>query len=215
MHVKPGKLIIINGGSSVGKSSLIQAFQNLAYQQNEDYWCFGTDSILFMRPSDIKSPIMEKPSRGDPNYYSVEWQQQGGEPYPILHLGKKALDWHKARYEAIPIYLNMGYNIIADEVLWTKSILKYILDNSIGYDAYMIKAVANLTQTALRAQQRADRPINLHLSSAEYAHRDVLYDAEIDLTTITPEQGAKVLMQILQDIPQPQAIIQMRKNNVP
>ncbi|CKP13518.1 putative O-phosphotransferase [Mycobacterium tuberculosis] len=108
-----GKLILLNGGSSAGKTSLALAFQDLAA---ECWMHIGIDLFWFALP-----PEQLDLARVRPEYYTwdsaveadgLEWFTV--HPGPILDLAMHS------RYRAIRAYLDNGMNVIADDVIWTR-----------------------------------------------------------------------------------------------
>lgn len=102
-----GKLILLNGGSSAGKTSLALAFQDLAA---ECWMHIGIDLFWFALP-----PEQLDLARVRPEYYTwdsaveadgLEWFTV--HPGPILDLAMHS------RYRAIRAYLDNGMNVIAE-----------------------------------------------------------------------------------------------------
>lgn len=206
---KTGHLIIVNGGSSVGKSTLIKAFQNYAYKKGLDYWRFGTDCAFWMMQEAVLKPDMSKINSVDKAYFHIEETLKDGEPYPIFHGGPKFFDFIRARYQATKAYLDLGYNVIADEVVWSDEYLKIFVEECQQYPTYLVKTYVSPNTAKQREIKRGDRPNNLCISSAEYAHKNMHYDFELNLDHLTPEQSALQLYNGLSSTPSPTAIYKL------
>ncbi|AFE13812.1 hypothetical protein MRGA423_16485 [Mycobacterium tuberculosis RGTB423] len=127
-----GKLILLNGGSSAGKTSLALAFQDLAA---ECWMHIGIDLFWFALP-----PEQLDLARVRPEYYTwdsaveadgLEWFTV--HPGPILDLAMHS------RYRAIRAYLDNGMNVIADDVIWTREWLVDALRVFEGCRVWMVR----------------------------------------------------------------------------
>lgn len=173
-----GKLILLNGGSSAGKTSLALAFQDLAA---ECWMHIGIDLFWFALP-----PEQLDLARVRPEYYTwdsaveadgLEWFTV--HPGPILDLAMHS------RYRAIRAYLDNGMNVIADDVIWTREWLVDALRVFEGCRVWMVGVHVSDEEGARRELERGDRHPGWNRGSARAAHADAEYDFELD-TTATP-----------------------------
>lgn len=175
-----GKLIILNGGSSAGKTSLAMAFQDLAA---ECWMHLGIDLFWFALP-----PAQLDLNRVRPEYYT--WDslvEDDGLDWFTVHPGPLLDQAMHARYHAIRAYLDNGMNVIADEVIWKREWLVDALRIFEGCRVWMVGVHVSDEEGARREQERGNRYPGWNRGSARAAHADAEYDFELD-TTATPVQ---------------------------
>jgi chloramphenicol 3-O phosphotransferase len=135
----------------------------------------------------------------EPEYYRWEMESRDGKeqfrvvPGPILD------ELMYGRYYAIQPYLDRGFNIIADEVLWKKEWLEDCRRALEGYEVSFVHVYCDDQEGARRETARGDRHAGWNRGSAYYSK---LYldrcDAEIDTTHQSPSECAKTLIDELQ-----------------
>jgi chloramphenicol 3-O phosphotransferase len=169
-----GKLIVLNGGSSAGKSSVAQEFQELV---PECWMHLGIDVFWGALPQsqlDLE--------RARPEYYTwdvtvdpdgLEWLSVT--PGPLLD---KAMH---ARYLAIRVCLDQGMNVIADELIFKRDWLVDFLRIFEGYEVWLVGLHVSDEEGARRERERS-RVAGANRGSALAAHADAEYDVEIDTT---------------------------------
>lgn len=199
-----GKVIIINGGSSAGKTSMALEFQEI---ETEPFFLLGIDMFWFSMPQ--KEIDLE---RVTPQYYRwcQETSPEGLDYFRILPerlLNESML----ARYKAITAYLDRGLNVIADEVLWSRDWLLESLRVFKSYTAYYVGIHCSDEELRRREIQRGDRYLGWARGSQIYAHKDALYDLEIDNTTLTPLECAQRIKDLV-DSPNPPTAAERMRN---
>ncbi len=199
-----GKVIIINGGSSAGKTSMALEFQEI---ESEPYFLLGIDMFWFSMPQ--KEIDLE---RVTPQYYRwcQEKTEDGLEYFRILPerlLNESML----ARYTSMTAYLDRGLNVIADEVLWSQEWLLESLRVFHNYQTYYVGVYCSDEELRRREIQRGDRYLGWARGSQIYAHKDAIYDLKIDNTTLSPLDCAKMIKQFVDTNPNPEAARKMRE----
>lgn len=175
-----GELIILNGGSSAGKTSLAMAFQDLAA---ECWMHLGIDLFWFALP-----PAQLDLDRVRPEYYTWDCVvEDDGLDWFTVHPGPLLDQAMHARYHAIRAYLDNGMNVIADEVIWKREWLVDALRIFEGCTVWMVGVHVSDQEGARREQKRGNRYPGWNRGSARAAHADAEYDFELD-TTATPVQ---------------------------
>jgi chloramphenicol 3-O phosphotransferase len=173
-----GKLILLNGGSSAGKTSLALAFQDVA---DECWMHLGIDVFWLALP-----PKQLDLARVRPDYYS--WDsvvEADGLDWFTVHPGPILDRAMHARYHAIRAYLDNGMNVVADDVIWTRKWLVDALRVFDGCQVWMVGVRVSDAEGARREAERGDRYAGWNRGSARAAHADAEYDFELD-TTATP-----------------------------
>jgi chloramphenicol 3-O phosphotransferase len=206
--VAPGKLIVLNGGSSAGKTSLAQAFQDVA----DECWIhLGIDVFWFALP-----PAQLDLTRVRPEYYT--WHsavEEDGLEYFTVHPGPLLYRAMHARHHAIRAYLDHGLNVIADEVIWKRDWLLDALRIFHGCQVWMVGVHVSDAEGARREQERGNRYPGWNRGSARAAHAHVEYDFELDTTATPAAVLARRLDALHQACPEPQAFDRLQRNFLP
>lgn len=199
-----GKLIILNGGSSAGKTSLACAFQDLA----PDCWIhLGIDVFWLALP-----PEQLDLARVRPEYYA--WHsvvEDDGQEWFTICPGPLLDHAMHARYLAIRAYLDAGMNVVADDVIWKREWLVDALRIFDGCQVWMVGVHVSDEEGARREQERADRHAGWHRGSARAAHADAEYDVELDTTAIPAAPLARELYERYLNCREPAAFNRLRK----
>lgn len=183
----PGKLLLLNGGSSAGKTSLAVALQDLL---PEPYLLLGIDIFwMSLPPRQLDLDAVE------PEFYSWHLEARDGKKHFVIEPGPILDRLIYARYRATAAYLDAGLNVLADEVLWKREWLEDALRVFAPYQVTFIGVHVSDTEGARRERIRGDRHAGWNRGSARYAHRNACghYDLEIDTTKEAPEACAKKL----------------------
>lgn len=201
----PGKVIIINGGSSAGKTTMALEFQDL---MDEPWFLLGIDMFWFTMPP--KEIDLERVS---PKFY--EWCSETtpeGLPYFRILPGELLNECMLARYKAMAAYLERGLNVIADEVLWSRDWLLESLRVLRPFDCYYVGVHCSDEELRRREIQRSDRYLGWARGSHLYAHKDAIYDLNIDNTEKTPLECALAIQHLVETNKKPAAANTMRRN---
>jgi chloramphenicol 3-O phosphotransferase len=198
-----GRLIILNGASSAGKTSLAQAFQELA---PECWMHLGIDTFWYAIP---QSQLDMQRVRPEYHTWDVVVEDDGLEwfsltPGPLL---EKAMH---ARYLAIRVYLDEGINVIADDLIWTRDWLIDFLRIYQGYQVWLVGVHVSDEEGARREVQRGNRIAGASRGSARAAHAHLEYDFDIDTTDGLMPELARELHARYHACPQPGAFDQLR-----
>lgn len=197
-----GKAIIINGGSSAGKTSLGKALQQ---ELKQPYLLMGIDLFWFTMPErqiDLDTV--------NPEFYTWVEESKDNIPYFRIIPGPILDQMMIARYKAIAAFLKSGLNIIADDVIWKRLWLEECLKSLAPYEVYFIGLFCDERILAQREIQRGDRRSGWARGSQIYAHMDTTYDIRIDNSGLTPEQEAKVISERFASGLEPKAFAEMR-----
>lgn len=198
-----GKLILLNGGSSAGKTSLGKALQDLF---DEPYLLLGIDVFWMAMP-----PRALDLDRVPPEYYTWREIRENNLTYFEVQPGPLLDRTMAARYRATAAYPDAGLNVIADEVLWKREWLEDALRVFAPYEVTFIGVRVSDKEGARREEVRGDRHIGWNRGSARAAHRWPVYDFEIDTTHDTPRVCARRVKDALDAGPKPSAFARLRE----
>ncbi|TNF69830.1 MAG: hypothetical protein EP298_01675 [Gammaproteobacteria bacterium] len=200
-----GHFILLNGGSSAGKTTLVEQFQNYTFEHHKIlYLTLGIDSAFHVFPKNIFSPYL-RDIRKEMMFDLVN-QGSDEKPYPVFEHTEKAHSYVNARYQAIRQFLNAGFSVISDEQFWHKPWVESLKDVFHNQRVYLVKVYANEETLLQREANRADRAENLYLSSADICHQYMQYDLEIDTSNNDAQKNIITLWDFVQNTPSPNAI---------
>jgi chloramphenicol 3-O phosphotransferase len=173
--VNQGTLIVLNGGSSAGKTSIAEALQDML---DEPYLLMGVDVLYRSLP-----PTQKDPRLVDPRCYSVETTIENGKEYFRVIPGPVLDAFVYAHYRSIARMLELGVNIISDQVLWSREWLLDAVRAIQPFHAFMIEVFASAEEAERRHRARGRSGAEWHRGSARLTHSEVLYDSRIDTTS--------------------------------
>jgi chloramphenicol 3-O phosphotransferase len=180
-----GRLILLNGGSSAGKTSLGKALQDLM----QDPWMLlGIDVFWMALP-----PRQLDLDRVEPACMKWHMETRGGRKHFVIEPGELLDRAMYARYRATAAYLDAGLNVIADEVLWKPEWLEVALGVFEPYSVTFVGVHVEDAEGARRERERGDRHAGWNRGSAWCAHKNArgVYDLEIDTTHDSPAECAR------------------------
>ncbi len=200
----PGRVIILNGGSSTGKTSLVKALQDAFLP--EPYLALGID-VFWMAMPDKELDL----DRVDPQYYTWVKEYKDDEPYLRIVPGPILDQMMSARYKAIAAYLKDGLNVVADDVVWKRLWLEESLKALEGLDAFFVGVFCDERVIAHREILRGDRRTGWGRGSQLYAHKDAIYDITIDTSLQSSQECAAKIKNAIEGGLKPTAAQKMRE----
>jgi chloramphenicol 3-O phosphotransferase len=182
MTVPPGKIIIINGPSSSGKTTLALALQK---QLDLPFIRFSFDLFL-----DHKAFPIEQIKNG-----KFSWEQMRPSVFRGLH-------------QCLPALANAGNNIIFDHIIETKAWLYELLSSISALDVFFIGVHCSLPELERREILRGDRRPGEARQDFETVHSIPIYDVEINCEHPL-EENVKLLIQAWKERKRPSALDKM------
>jgi chloramphenicol 3-O phosphotransferase len=152
--VTPGKLIIINGPSSSGKTTLARALQK---QLDIPFIRFSFDLFI-----DHKAFPSEQIKAG-----KFSWAQMRPAVFRGLH-------------QCLPALATSGNNVIFDHIIETKAWLYELASLISGLDVFLVGVHCSLPELERREIQRGDRRRGEARQDFETVYRIPTYDLVID-----------------------------------
>ncbi|TJZ77516.1 chloramphenicol phosphotransferase CPT family protein [Chitiniphilus eburneus] len=150
-------VIVLNGTSSSGKTSLARALQECLPEQ---YLNFSIDSVLYaLPPSDLL-------------------RMQRGEP-----IARPGYDWAalvRAYHYALPSLLQAGVKLIVDNAWCEPEEIRELLTELAGYSVALVGVHCDEETLARREAARGDRAAGLSAWELPRVHRWMQYDLEVD-----------------------------------
>jgi chloramphenicol 3-O phosphotransferase len=176
-----GTIIVLNGASSSGKTSITKALQHTL---DEPFLDAGIDRFLWMLPTRyLNRPL---------------WDDVLGLATQAGRVGQRLMS---GMHHAIAALSRSGNNVIADHVLvepqWVQECAGLLSD----LPAYLIGARCPLDVLEQREKQRKDRTLGQARAQFDLVHAHGLYDLEVDTSQLNPEACAQQIIQRVHDGP--------------
>ena len=151
-----GKIILLNGASSSGKSTLASRLQA---KLEEPFWHFSIDHIR-----EAKILPMARISSGEFLWSGMRTQFFNG-----FHL-------------CLPALASAGNNLIVEHIVETQEWMQILLNLLAPFDVFFVGIHCPLDELERREIERSDRRIGEAKHDFETCHTFGIYDLEIDAT---------------------------------
>ncbi len=151
-----GKIILLNGASSSGKSTLAAGLQAAL---DEPFWHFSIDHL-----SAAKVLPRERINRGD-----FQWKDMREAFFEGFH-------------NCLPALAAAGNNLVVEHIVETEAWMQRLLRLLDGYDVYFVGVHCPLPELERRERERGNRPIGDAKMDFENCHNYGYYDFEVDST---------------------------------
>ncbi|MEU2670657.1 chloramphenicol phosphotransferase CPT [Streptomyces sp. NPDC007164] len=168
-------MIVLNGGSSSGKSSIARCLQTVL----PDPWLtFGVDTLIEAMPASM--------SESDAG---IEFAPDGA---VAVGTGFRTLE--TAWIEGVTAMARAGAGIIVDEVFLGGAESQQRWQKALGgLGALWVGVRCGSAVAAAREIARGDRVSGMAAAQAESVHRGVTYDLEVDTTRSEPIECARII----------------------
>ncbi|WP_027468541.1 chloramphenicol phosphotransferase CPT family protein [Deefgea rivuli] len=164
------QVILLNGTSSSGKTSIAKVLQDKLPQQ---YLNFSIDSILYaLPPSDLQ-------------------QMKQGEV-----ITRAGYDWPslvRGYHYCLPALLQAGCRLLIDNAWCDAGEKRELLTELAGYSVALVGVYCDIDIALAREAARGDRAIGLVAWQTPLIHQDMTYDLTIDTSGIEPQALANKL----------------------
>ena len=174
-----GNIILLNGASSAGKSTIVKALQPML---DEPYLEAGIDKFLFMLPRAYL-------------YEAARWHQVIGyekdETGALLpKVGPLGHQLMSGMHHAIAGLARQGNSVVADHVLLHPSWLDEWLQVWRDFRVLFVGVQCPLDVLEQRERDRKDRTLGQARGQAGVVHQNCIYDLEVDTSRLSPEECA-------------------------
>lgn len=176
-----GRVLLLNGASSSGKSSIGRALLPLM----ADPWFFVPVDALGAMRSTVHTRALTEAEVGE-------------------MLRRTRLGYHRAAAALVSV----GNDVIMDYPLSERWRLDDLLDVLDGYDVTLVEVRCAAEELERRERARGDRPAGLALSQKVFEHEE--HDIAVDTTSTSPEACARVIAESLSTVPSPKAFDRLR-----
>jgi chloramphenicol 3-O phosphotransferase len=169
------QVIVLNGGSSSGKSGILRCLQAVL----PDQWLAAA----------VDSLVDAMPARMQTSDGGIEFAADGG-----VHIGQEFRTLQGAWMQGVAAMARAGARIIVDDVFLggaaTQAEWRTVLD---GLDVVWVGVRCEAAVADGREIGRGDRVRGMAAQQAELVHRGVVYDLEVDTTHTEALDCARVI----------------------
>jgi len=192
---KPGVVIILNGPSASGKSSLQKSIQRLA---SAPYLNVGIDNFFNDLFPDEHGKLGVKAEADFGN--DLRWVTlQDNLVY--LHVGPAGQKIVDGMHKAIAAYAKAGNNVVVDYIMYEQVWIQNFLYELQGCPVYLVGVTVPLDVCKAREQARSTSPIGHAGSHYDTVHVGNKYDLLLDNSQGTPDEGAIKILNFIKKNP--------------
>lgn len=185
-----GTIIILNGTSSSGKTTLVKALQAAL---PEPYLDAGLDRFLWMLPM----RYLDRPLWDDVLGLATQAGATGHQLVTGMHRAMAALS-------------RAGLNVVADHVIVEPIWLADAADVLGDLPAYLVGVRCPLEVVEQREKERKDRTLGQARAQFAVMHTHGVYDVEVDTSAYSPADCAAQIVARIHDGRGPQAFKKLR-----
>ncbi|WP_328387519.1 chloramphenicol phosphotransferase CPT family protein [Nocardia sp. NBC_00416] len=186
----PSRVILLNGISSSGKTTLARAIQD---ESDTPFVYWGIDTLFGLAPPNWGGG-RDGPLSRDGFWYDRSGHDADGHPVVVIrygHVGRRML--HSA-CAAAAAFARGGDDLVIDEMLLTPDLLPIWMDALAGLDVQLVGVTCPLAVAEQREQDRR-HPIGLARGHLHTVHdHGYTYDMTVDTTTRTPAALARTIL---------------------
>lgn len=187
-----GRVVILNGTSSAGKSTISQKFCEVRAALGDLWLPVAIDDFNLKLPEqwfsagDFKGQFSQDGVRFEP--------AAGGLQVRVGEVGRR---FYGAYHRSVEAIARAGFNVIVDEVAFDEAT---IADWSVALRDLRVAWVAVRCDPAVaqaRELARGDRLPGLALGLSAVVHRYASYDLELDTSELSPDEACSRLTELL------------------
>lgn len=212
-----GIVIILNGPSAAGKSSIQNEIQK---QSDALFLKVGIDTFFdALLPEPDLTSFEEKKEfkQYAPDHTLIRGIQlkkdKDGNQIVPLEVGPAGDKVISGMHYAIAAYANRGNNEVVDYILykpeWLPDLVQALKNNKV----YLIGIRAPLSILEEREKKRGTSPVGHARSHYDQVHKGFVYDFELDVSDLSPAESAKLILDFVKKHPNPTALNQLSQTN--
>lgn len=189
--VTPGKIILLNGTSSSGKTSIVRALQDLL---DEPFLDAGIDKFIWMLPR----RYLDRPL----------WDEVLGLAVEAGAVGHRLMS---GMHQTIAALSKAGNSVVADHVLVEPQWLAECIDLFGRLPALFVGVRCPLDVVVQREAARKDRTLGQARAQFPLVHSHGIYDLEVDTSELSAKACALQIKHRLDDVKPPDAFRRLKQ----
>ena len=197
-----GSIILLNGCSSAGKTTLAQAIQEASPQPVQ---CFALDHFRDGMPGKYRG-MNSVP--GEPGARGLNVIPRDGRTE--LRFGDVGIAVLRGMRRAIAAFAGAGIDVVVDDLLLEPDFLLDYLEAFAGLNVVFVGVRCDLATVNLREGSRPGRFPGTAAAHYLRVHEGCEYDVEVDTTACSPREGARQVIAVRQALPRPNAFDRLR-----
>lgn len=205
----PGNIVLLNGTSSAGKTSIARSLQEI---METPYLYTGVDApVGQLHPKFVEISDGTAPANSD--YITLVYQgganrigaERDGEP--VVHgdgilkevrLGPATIKIKAAQYRAVATLAAAGLDVIIDDVIFDRRVLAAAVESLPASRVLFVAVRLPLALAEQRERARGDRGPGGAAAFYHLVHACAVYDLELDTSTATPLECAQQIKTALE-----------------
>lgn len=189
-------IILLNGASSSGKSSIVKELQILF---DDLFLGMSIDKFMSMVPSDYQG-LGIKASQ----MWSWEKTSDNQGELMTLKMSARGKSYILGMYECIEIMTKRSFNVIVDDVCLDADLLKIIATKLYPLKIYFVGVTCQIHVLEERERLRGNRVINTARDQHDKVHRFYEYDVMVDTSKTSTRDCALQIKAFIEKNPEPQ-----------
>jgi chloramphenicol 3-O phosphotransferase len=162
-----GKIILLNGATSSGKSSIARALQS---RIEEPFWHVSIDHLR------------------DAGVLPLDRIRSGEFRWPELREA-----FFEGFHASLPAFAGAGNNLIVEHIVETRAWMKRLAALLAGFDVFLVGVLCPLEELERREAARGDRAAGGGRRDFETIHQHIEYDLEVDGTQGPPANALALI----------------------
>jgi chloramphenicol 3-O phosphotransferase len=196
--VQPGQIILLNGTSSAGKSTLAKQLQEILPQP---YLHTGIDHFLAATPWSRLFVYSDSTSQTEAEGWFLPFRD--GVLVSAPQLGPVAYQWLDGMYASFATLAAKGVNLIVDDVIYDPQVFRSAVTHLADLPVLFVGLHCPVAEAMRREHERGDRAPGGAAIFHELVHRHGCYDLEIDTAQASPtECSEQIRLALTQRHPQ-------------
>ncbi len=168
-------VVVLNGTSSSGKTSIARAFQEIAPRV---FLNFSIDSILYTLPPSVVKEV----NRGEKTGTDIR--------FPELV---------RAFYACVRELLALGHDLVIDHAVITEAQAEMLKAAVQSHDVLLVGLDCPVDVLEARERERGDRRPGLAAAQCGRIHQWLEYDIRIDSSRMSAEEAARMIASALHE----------------
>lgn len=204
--MQPGQIILLNGTSSVGKSTIAKQLQEILPQP---YLHMGIDHFLGAAPWSRLMVYGDSTAQTDAEGWFLPFRD--GALIGAPRLGPVAYQWLDGMYAAFATLATAGINLIVDDVIYDPQVLRSAVLRLAELPVLFVGLHCPVAEAVRREVARGDRAPGGAAIFHGLVHRHGVYDLQIDTAQASPAECAEQIQLALAQRHPQTALSQLRQ----